>query len=110
MNFYFHFDGSGKHLYDTFHEPLKCVISSHLVRPETPVQKGVDAPSVKESVEMEKEKEDASKWRKKEPELTVKSALSVVFAKYAKENGKPQKDGVGETNVAVEQEAEETAT
>ncbi|KAK9291756.1 hypothetical protein L1049_019706 [Liquidambar formosana] len=45
-------------------------------------------------------KGDASKRRKKEPELTVKSALSAAFSKYAdkvvkKNNKSPGKKGEG---------------
>lgn len=94
-----------KRLYDTFHEPFKRVISSHPVVPETS-SKGNEPSSINEVTDVEKEDEDASKRRKKEPELTVKSALSTAFAKYAdkfgKRNDKSHGEKAGETSVAVE--------
>ncbi|GAY49170.1 hypothetical protein CUMW_117210 [Citrus unshiu] len=75
-----------KRLYDTFHEPFKRVVSSHPPIPETPSQKDVERSSVNE----------------KEPELTVKSALSTAFAKYADKIGKKKNSSsqVGETSVS----------
>ncbi|KAG8648239.1 hypothetical protein MANES_09G164300v8 [Manihot esculenta] len=94
-----------KRLYDTFHEPFKRVISSRPVVPETS-SKGNEPSSINEVTDVEKEDEDASKRRKKEPELTVKSALSTAFAKYAdkfgKRNDKSHGEKAGETSVAVE--------
>ncbi|GAY49173.1 hypothetical protein CUMW_117220, partial [Citrus unshiu] len=77
-----------KRLYDTFHEPFKHVVSSHPPIPETPSQKDVEPSSVNEVTEVEKDAEDVNKRRKKELELTVKSALSAAFAKYADKMGK----------------------
>ncbi|TXG65607.1 hypothetical protein EZV62_006882 [Acer yangbiense] len=54
---------------DTFHEPFKRAVSSHPPIPET------------EATGVEKDTQDTSKiTRKKESELTVKSALSAPFA------------------------------
>uniref|UniRef100_A0A2P2L6F6 DNA excision repair protein ERCC-1 n=1 Tax=Rhizophora mucronata TaxID=61149 RepID=A0A2P2L6F6_RHIMU len=98
-----------KRLHDTFHEPFRRVISSQPVIPETTFQKGSDAPSVNEIVELEREREDVSKCGNREPEMTVKSALSMAFAKYAdkfgKKNGKSLEEKMGETSDAVEPEA-----
>ena len=77
-----------KRFYDTFHEPFKHVVSSHPPIPETPSQKDVEPSSVNEVTEVEKDAEDVNKRRKKELELTVKSALSAAFAKYADKMGK----------------------
>ncbi|KAJ9131503.1 hypothetical protein P3X46_035158 [Hevea brasiliensis] len=94
-----------KRLYDTFHEPFKRVVSSHPVVPETS-PKDNEPSSVNEVTDVEKEGEDVSKRRKKEPELTVKSALSTAFAKYAdkfgKKNDKSFEEKAGETSVTVE--------
>lgn len=97
-------------LYDTFHEPFKRVVCSHSVVPETPVQKDAEPSSVDEVTEA-KEEDDANKKRKKEPELTVKSALSAAFEKYAdkfgKNGNKSRRKKAGETSVSVESEAED---
>ncbi|XP_052297258.1 DNA excision repair protein ERCC-1-like [Citrus sinensis] len=91
-----------KRLYDTFHEPFKRVVSSHPPIPETPSQKDVERSSVNEVTDVEKDTEDINKRRKKEPELTVKSALSTAFAKYADKIGKKKNSSsqVGETSVS----------
>ncbi|KAH9754935.1 DNA excision repair protein ERCC-1 [Citrus sinensis] len=91
-----------KRLYDTFHEPFKRVVSSHPPIPETPSQKDVERSSVNEVTDVEKDTEDINKRRKKEPELTVKSALSAAFAKYADKIGKKKNSSsqVGETSVS----------
>ncbi|CAI0391943.1 unnamed protein product [Linum tenue] len=79
-----------KRLYDTFHEPFKRTVSNYPVVPETPTQ----GPSLEDQVAevgVEKEGEEdtnRNKRRKKEPETTVKSALSAAFAKYANKFGK----------------------
>ncbi|KAG7969110.1 hypothetical protein I3843_07G014400 [Carya illinoinensis] len=70
-----------KRLYDTFHEPFKRVVSSRSTVPDTPIQDNGEPSSMKEKDE-DKAKENASN-HKKEPEVTVKSALSAAFAKYA---------------------------
>ncbi|KAG2273082.1 hypothetical protein Bca52824_067637 [Brassica carinata] len=76
-----------KRLYDTFHEPFRRAASSYpsVVEPtvpETEVQKGVNS---EEPVEADEDfVEDSSRKRKKtEPEKTVKTALSAVFARYS---------------------------
>ncbi|KDP23543.1 hypothetical protein JCGZ_23376 [Jatropha curcas] len=94
-----------KRLYDTFHEPFKRVVSSDPVVLKT-YTKDSEPSLVNEVVtELEKE-EDASKRRKKEPEVTVKSALSAAFAKYAdkfgKKDDKAHEQKAGETSVAME--------
>ncbi|KAH9754923.1 DNA excision repair protein ERCC-1 [Citrus sinensis] len=81
-----------KRFYDTFHEPFKHVVSSHPPIPETPSQKDVEPSSVNEVTEVEKDAEDVNKRRKKELELTVKSALSAAFAKYADKMGAKNSD------------------
>ncbi|XP_041018878.1 DNA excision repair protein ERCC-1 [Juglans microcarpa x Juglans regia] len=75
-----------KRLYDTFHEPFKRVVSSRSTVPDTPIQDNGEPCSTKEKDE-DKDKENASN-HKKEPEVTVKSALSAAFAKYADKVGK----------------------
>lgn len=77
-----------KRLYDTFHEPFKRVVPSCPAVPENPVHNNAEPSSVNEVVEVENDVEDASKRRKKEPELTVKSALSAAFAQYSEKIGK----------------------
>lgn len=98
-----------KRLYDTFHEPFKRVVASCPAVPETSALSNAELGSVDEDKEVE-ETEDESKRRKKEPELTVKSALSVAFSKYAdkvkKNNSKTQREEKGETSAAMEAETE----
>lgn len=74
-----------KRLYETFHEPFKRVVSHKTTNLGTPTK---TAP-VPEGNVNEKDEEDSGE-HKKEPELTVKSALAEAFTKYS---GK-----VGETN------------
>ncbi|WZY96337.1 hypothetical protein YC2023_068666 [Brassica napus] len=76
-----------KRLYDTFHEPFKRAASSYpsVVEPtvtETEVQKDVNSeePVVEEDEDFV---EDSRKRKKKEPEKSVKTALSTVFARYS---------------------------
>ncbi|KAB1200844.1 DNA excision repair protein ERCC-1 [Morella rubra] len=76
-----------KRLHDTFREPFKRVVSSRSAVPETPVQSNAEPDSVTEEKEENKATENASK-HETEPELTVKSALSVAFAKYADKVGR----------------------
>ncbi|KAF8107658.1 hypothetical protein N665_0118s0026 [Sinapis alba] len=87
-----------KRLYDTFHEPFKRAASSYPsviepTVPETEVQKGVNS---EEPVEADEDfvEEDSRKRKKKiEPEKTVKTALSAVFARYSdKLSKKKEKD------------------
>ncbi|KAJ8772046.1 hypothetical protein K2173_027223 [Erythroxylum novogranatense] len=80
-------------LYDTFHEPFKRVNSSHPVVPETPIEDGNDAPSGNKALETKKEGNNQNKPMKQDSELTVKSALSVAFAKYADKCGRNNKSG-----------------
>ncbi|KAK1401592.1 DNA excision repair protein ERCC-1 [Heracleum sosnowskyi] len=68
-----------KRLYETFHEPFKRVVSHKTTILGTPTE---TAPVLEGNVD-EKDTEDASKRKKKEPELTVKSALSEAFMKYS---------------------------
>ncbi|OIV90846.1 hypothetical protein TanjilG_15579 [Lupinus angustifolius] len=86
-----------KRLWDTFHEPFKRVESSRQPIPETAVQNKPASPdtSIRNDAESsfvnedkQKDVEDVSKRRKKEPEISVKSALSVAFAKYSNRHGK----------------------
>lgn len=77
-----------KRLHDTFHEPFKRVVSSHPPVPETPVSKEAEPFLVTEVTEADKSAENSSKKKKKEPEVTVKSAVSAAFAKYADKIGK----------------------
>ncbi|KAG7630106.1 ERCC1/RAD10/SWI10 family [Arabidopsis suecica] len=77
-----------KRLYDTFHEPFKRATSSYpsVVEPpipEAPVEKDVNS---EEPVEEDEDFVEDSRKRKKkdpEPEKTVKTALSAVFARYS---------------------------
>ncbi|XVE62968.1 hypothetical protein DITRI_Ditri06bG0162000 [Diplodiscus trichospermus] len=77
-----------KRLYDTFHEPFKRVVSSNPPVPETPVCEDAEPCSASEVIEADKDTENTSKRRKKEPEMNVKSALTAAFAKYAGKNSK----------------------
>ncbi|XP_034706695.1 DNA excision repair protein ERCC-1 isoform X1 [Vitis riparia] len=99
-----------KRLYDTFHEPFKRVVPSCPAVPENPVHNNAEPSSVNEVVEVENDVEDASKRRKKEPELTVKSALSAAFAQYSekigKRNNRPQGKKHEEKGHAPETKAE----
>lgn len=76
-----------KRLYDTFHEPFKRAASSYpsVVEPtvtETEVHKDVN--SEEPVVEADEDfVEDSRKRKKKEPEKSVKTALSTVFARYS---------------------------
>lgn len=97
-----------KRLYDTFHEPFKRVIARHPTIPVTPVQKDAETSSQNEVAEVEKEDNSPRKRTKKEPELTVKSALSAAFANYADKFGKKDNELQGqktsETSAAAESE------
>ncbi|XP_021282630.1 DNA excision repair protein ERCC-1 [Herrania umbratica] len=95
-----------KRLYDTFHEPFRRVISSNPPVPETPVPKDAEPCSASEVTEAEKDTEDTSKRRKKEPEMNVKLALTAAFARYAgkisKKNTKSEGKEGGGTSAAAE--------
>ncbi|PHT88282.1 DNA excision repair protein ERCC-1 [Capsicum annuum] len=70
-----------KRLYDAFHEPFKREVPKRQCIPETSVA-NEPHPGSSSGKEDEKEIGDASNCEKKEPEVTVKSALSAAFAKY----------------------------
>ncbi|KAI3518919.1 hypothetical protein L1887_07816 [Cichorium endivia] len=76
-----------KRLYDTFHEPFKRVVSKHPTLPETSALPFTPS----EAKEDEKEVGPSNKRDKKEPNLTVKSALSAAFAKYKEKVGTENK-------------------
>ena len=85
-------------MYDTFHEPFKRVIPKQPSTVETSAQ--LFTPS--EAKEDVKETGRSSKRDKKEPNLTVKSALSAAFAKYkdkiSTENKQPEEPETRNTN------------
>lgn len=91
-------------MYETFHEPFKRVVSHKTTISGTPTK---TAPVPEGNVD-EKDTEDASDRKKKEPELTVKSALSEAFAKYSgkvgAKNNKTQlkKKAVSKDNTSVD--------
>ncbi|KAL7259474.1 hypothetical protein ACSBR1_005383 [Camellia fascicularis] len=97
-----------KRLYDTFHEPFKRVVPKHLPIPEISTQNNAEPFRVSEVKEDEKE-EDANKRKKKEPEITIKSALSAALSKYSdkigKKNNNSQQEKIGESSSAVEEKA-----
>lgn len=101
-----------KRLYDTFHEPFKRATSSYpsVVEPtipETPIQKDVNS---EEPIEADGDfVEDSRKRKKKEPEKTVKTALSAVFARYSdklskKKEKQKEKDTTTESDVETHQD------
>ncbi|CAL9219670.1 unnamed protein product [Arabidopsis halleri] len=101
-----------KRLYDTFHEPFKRATSSYpsVVEPtipEAPVQK--DVSSKEPLVEEEDFVEDSRKRKKKEPEKTVKTALSAVFARYSdklskKKEKQKEKDATTKSDTEIHQD------
>ncbi|XP_024186352.1 DNA excision repair protein ERCC-1 [Rosa chinensis] len=96
-----------KRLYDTFHEPFKRVVASRPAVSESSPPNNAEPCSVTEDKEI-KDTEEENKRRKKEPEPTVKSALSAAFAKYAdrvKKKKSPELKN-GDTSVSMEAEAE----
>ncbi|KAH1138427.1 hypothetical protein GYH30_028110 [Glycine max] len=108
-----------KRLFDTFHEPFKRVESSRQAIPETSVQNKPASPesSIRNKAESssliedkQEDTEDVSKRRKKEPEVTVNSALSAAFAKYSGRVGKrksaSQVEEKEESIISKESEAE----
>ncbi|KAK2403042.1 nucleotide repair protein [Trifolium repens] len=107
-----------KRLFDTFHEPFKRVESSRQTIPETSVQNKPASPDTSFRMNAEssssleskqKDVENANKRKKKEPELTVKSALSVAFAKLSergKRNITSKLKEKGESIVVRESDAE----
>ncbi|KAL9248086.1 hypothetical protein vseg_021448 [Gypsophila vaccaria] len=102
-----------KRLYDTFHEPFKRIIPIRPSAPEAPDHSTPNSSSVAtEAPVAEKEIQDGQKRQKKEPEVSIKSALSTAFAKYSdklskkkaesdkknSEGSTSQKDAVADTN------------
>ncbi|CAN4086288.1 unnamed protein product [Withania somnifera] len=71
-----------KRLYDAFHEPFKREVPKRQCIPETSVA-NESHPGSCSTKEDEKEVGDTSNCEKKEPEVTIKSALSAAFAKYS---------------------------
>ena len=106
-------------MFDTFHEPFKRVDSSRQAIPDTSVQNKPASPvsSIRNNTESssliedkQEDVDDVSKRKKKEPEVTVKSALSAAFAKYSNRVGKRKRtshvEEKGESDVFKESEAE----
>ncbi|ESQ49554.1 hypothetical protein EUTSA_v10020823mg [Eutrema salsugineum] len=97
-----------KRLYDTFHEPFKRATSSYPsviepIIPETVNQKDVNS---EEPVEADEDfVEDSRKRKRKEPEKTVKTALSAVFARYSDKLSK-KKEKQKEKGSTTESDAE----
>ncbi|KAM7273495.1 hypothetical protein ACFE04_028159 [Oxalis oulophora] len=79
-----------KRLYDTFHEPFKRVVPSRPTVPETAVPNDVEPGSADEVKDIDND--DNTESEKKEPEVTVKSALSAALAKYAEKFDKSRKN------------------
>lgn len=76
-----------KRLYDTFHEPFKRVLSKDNSVPETVMQNNPE-PFAALDKKVDEKEEKASKRRKPEPEVSIKSALSTALAKYSSKIGK----------------------
>ncbi|KVI08533.1 DNA repair protein rad10 [Cynara cardunculus var. scolymus] len=72
-----------KRLYDTFHEPFKRSIPKH----PSAVQSSAQPFTPSKAKEDEKDSVHSNKRDKKEPNVTVKSALSAAFAKYKEKVG-----------------------
>ncbi|KAG8390887.1 hypothetical protein BUALT_Bualt01G0130300 [Buddleja alternifolia] len=87
-----------KRLYDTFHEPFKRAVPNHIT--ENP------AGIVPETEKNEDEVENpyASKKRKKETEISVKSALKAAFAKYSGAIGRKSNTDEKEENIIAAQQ------
>ncbi|CAH9057305.1 unnamed protein product [Cuscuta epithymum] len=85
-----------KRLYDTFHEPFQREVSKHAV-PEVAANENTGPSSVTQGDKDEIEVEDVKMHRNKEPDITIKTALSAAFAKYShrKKNKSQQKDAEG---------------
>ncbi|TMW95207.1 hypothetical protein EJD97_009254 [Solanum chilense] len=95
-----------KRLYDAFHEPFKREVPKRQCIPETSVA-NESHPGSSNTKEDEKEIVDTSNSEKKEPEVTVKSALSAAFAKYShkitrKKNNKSQEEEKGKCSTNEE--------
>ncbi|XP_026402037.1 DNA excision repair protein ERCC-1-like isoform X2 [Papaver somniferum] len=90
-----------KRLYDTFHEPFKHDVSSLHATTGTEAPSDGNAGSSSSDIIMEPGNGSgvANKLMKKEPSLTVKSALKAAFAKYAdKVHAKPPGEKAEEKN------------
>ncbi|XP_028780841.1 DNA excision repair protein ERCC-1 isoform X2 [Neltuma alba] len=94
-----------KRLFDTFHEPFKRAESSWQNVPETCAQNNAASPRTSAQTDAEpsslnedkhEDADNVGKRRKKEAELTVKSALSAAFAKYADRVGRKSNPSEGE--------------
>lgn len=101
-----------KRLYDTFHEPFKRVVPSQPLNQETQIHINFKPSSATGEQEVENEIGDANKRKKKEPELSIKSALSAAFAKYSdrigsKNNKSHIKEGDSEKSPAAEANSED---
>ncbi|KAL2928598.1 DNA excision repair protein ERCC-1 [Bienertia sinuspersici] len=100
-----------KRLYDTFHEPFKRVLPSRPAVPETSIQNYLNPNSLEsETLATEKAAEDTSKRQKKDPEVMLKTALSVAFRKYSDKLGKKnhqseKEDGEG-SNIRKESDSD----
>ncbi|XP_004235989.1 DNA excision repair protein ERCC-1 isoform X1 [Solanum lycopersicum] len=95
-----------KRLYDAFHEPFKREVPKRQCIPETSVA-NESHPGSSNTKEDEKEIVDTSNSAKKEPEVTVKSALSAAFAKYShkitrKKNNKSREEEEGKCSTNEE--------
>ncbi|XP_055825639.1 DNA excision repair protein ERCC-1 isoform X2 [Solanum dulcamara] len=100
-----------KRLYDAFHEPFKREVPKRQCIPETAVA-NEPHPGSSNTKEDEKETVDTSNCQKKEPEVTVKSALSAAFAKYshkiARKTNKSQEEEEGKCSAKEESKTGDT--
>lgn len=100
-----------KRLYDTFHEPFKRVVPNQPLNQETQIHFNGKPSSATGEQEVEKEIGAANKRKKKEPELSIKSALSAAFAKYSdrigsKNNKTHKNEGESEKSPAAAEATE----
>ncbi|KAI4367862.1 hypothetical protein MLD38_016485 [Melastoma candidum] len=100
-----------RRLYDTFHEPFRRTVPNIPLAPEAAVLKDNEPYSSNQVDEVANKAEEAGK-QKKEPDLTVRSALSAAFAKYAVKVGKNKRkagevDG-GESSSSKQTDSEGT--
>ncbi|MCD7455104.1 Excision repair cross-complementation group 1 [Datura stramonium] len=100
-----------KRLHDTFHEPFKREVPKRQCIPETSVA-NESHPGSSSTKEDEKEVGVASNCEKKEPEVTVRSALSAAFAKYshkvARKKNKSQEEEEGKCSANEEAKTGDT--
>ncbi|XP_050381926.1 DNA excision repair protein ERCC-1 [Argentina anserina] len=94
-----------KRLHDTFHEPFKRVVASRPAVPESSPLDNAEPLSVTEDKD-KKDTGEESKHRNKEPEPTVKSALSAAFAKYADRVQKKKSPQLDNRDASVVMEGE----